>query len=165
MERIKARPPDGEQGPSDWMLRRGRRAAFRRRVEAVMHQDFMMLELQLVEFFLLFRSQFRGDLPLRILHRASHSLRGLDADRFEFRGGRIDNRCDPGCLFGRQIQRTPQVLSHSVAHLAGMWRPQKMASHVQCAQQAARRHAGDEDEKESERQLPFQRVVHCENSV
>ena len=125
----------------------------------------MMLQLQFLEFLLLFGSQLRRDLPLRFLHRVSHSLRGLDSDRFEFRRRRIDNRRDFFRLFGRQIQRPPQMLSHPIAHLTGMRWPEEMASHMQRAQQSACRYAGDEDEKERERQLPFQRAVHCENSV
>jgi hypothetical protein len=37
-------------------------------------------------------------------------------------------------LFRSQIQRTPQMLSHSIAHRAGMRRPEEMASRMQRAQ-------------------------------
>ena len=72
-----------------------------------MHQDFVMMEFHLVEFLLLFRRQFRRDLPLGLLHRIPDPLRRLHPDRFEFGRARVDDRRDLGGLFGGQIEGAP----------------------------------------------------------
>ena len=81
-------------------------------------------------------------------------MRGLHPDRFEFRGGRIDNGRNLGRLFGRQIQHVPQMLSHAIAHRAGMRRPEEKMPDMKRGEQAARRCPGREDEQKGDRQLP-----------
>ena len=114
---VQSQPVDQGGGGTVW---RGRR-------EAVVHHDFEMSQFQFLEFLLLLGvncgaiSRFDSSID------AAHTFRGLDPDRFEFRRRRIDDGRDFGCLLGRQIQGTPQMLAHPIAHVAGMRWPQEMA--------------------------------------
>lgn len=130
----------------------------------VVHHQLAMFRFEFLQFFLLFRTQFRGNGPLRFFHHRPDPLRRFNPDRLELRRGRINDRRDFRRLFGRQIEGAAQMFSHPFIHLAGVRRSEEMVPEMERPKKARHR-PGEEDEKEGESQLPFQGVVHSENSV
>lgn len=109
---------------------------------------------------LLFRTEKRNDLAVRLAHRLRDAIVGFAANVFQLLRGTVDDRPDLRCLLGRELQSALEVVPHSLAGRAGM-APQESEMLMARGQEKTTSAAGEENDQQGDGQLPFPILHGC----
>jgi hypothetical protein len=119
----------------------------------------------LFQFFALFVGEMGRHLSMGFVQDFTDTLACVASHLLELRSRSVEDRRDLGHLFRGQIKFSLQPVAHSLTDVPAMVKLEEKMPHVRCAQESTRQSTGKKNQEETSDQSPFQRAIHCNNSV
>jgi hypothetical protein len=119
----------------------------------------------LFQFLALLVREIGRHLSMRFVQDFTDTLAAVASHLLELRGRSIEDRRYLGHLFRGQFEFSPQPLAHSLTDVSAMMKLEEKMPHVRCAHESAGQSTGKKNQEETSDQFPFQRSIHCNNSV